>query len=359
MATFVLLLSLTYAVLAVIAVVFARRAAAASPSSVPDAVVVVAARNEEGTLPDCLEALLGQRYTGGRLRVIVADDQSDDETPAIVRRYAPGVEYLRVPGDGELRGKSAAIHAAVSATSEDIILLTDADCRPPEDWAMHMAAQFQRPDTGVVSGVTTVDPGSDSLLAHVQALDWTLLLTFAAGLSGLGVPLTAMGNNMAFRRKAYEDVGGYPALAESVTEDYALFQAIRGASWKAMLLLDRRLKNVTLPLSSMRQVFEQRKRWARGGLRTNFGVYLVYALVWLTHVAVLMGCVMAPVAGLGALGVKAAADALLLKVGTAELQQRGLWPAFPAFELYIFGYLIALPITLLMQPRITWRGRRY
>lgn len=367
---FVVLLVAGYVILALVSAYSAARMRAAGRAGdrdLPDAVVIVAARNEEKALPGCLEALVEQRYARRGLRIVVADDGSEDGTAAVAKRFSPRVEYLRVPDGLGLLGKAAAIHAAISRTMEDVILLTDADCRPPAHWAQNMAAQLLEESVGIVSGVTsilvpastTAAKASDPLLARVQALDWTLLLTFAAGLSGAGVPLTAMGNNMGFRRSAYEDVGGYPALPASVTEDYALFRAVGRAGWKARLLLDRGLENVTLPLARLKEVFAQRKRWARGGLRADIWVYLVYGLIWATHVAVLAGCLTVPAVGFAALAVKLAADAVVLRAGMERLSRPGYWAAFPAFEAYLFGYLIALPLSLLASPGIDWRGRRY
>lgn len=369
MGSFIFMLLIGYVGLALLAAASAaqtRAAAVSESAAMPDVVVVVAARNEEDSVRGCLEALIGQRYGPGRLRIVVVDDGSEDRTAEITRSFAPRVEYLKSSNPLELHGKAAAIHTAVSRAREDVILLTDADCRPPAHWARNMTAQLLDEHTGVVSGVTSifVQPGtsktvSDQVLARVQAHDWTLLLTVAAGLSGAGVPLTAMGNNMAFRRRAYEDVGGYPALPASVTEDYALFRAISHAGWAARLILDKRLENVTLPLGAVREVFAQRKRWARGGLRADVWVYLVYGLIWTTHVAVVVGCFTVPPAGIAGLAVKLAADAVVLGAGKRQLERPADWKTFPAFEAYLFGYMFALPFALLTSPRIAWRGRHY
>ncbi len=353
-----------YAGLALVAAVSASRTHAEDvpvDADLPDAVVIVAARNEEDALRGCLDALIGQSYGSGRLRIVVVDDDSDDRTQEIAECFSPRVEYIRF--DGDLRGKASAIHAAASRATEEVILLTDADCRPPEHWARNMAGQFQHERTGVVSGVTSIHVTSaasgERLLAQVQALDWTLLLTFAAGLSGAGVPLTAMGNNMAFRRAAYADVGGYPVLPASVTEDYALFRAIGRAGWSSRLILDKCLENVTLPLSALIDIFAQRRRWARGGVRADVWVYLIYGIIWATHVVIAAGCILVPVMGIAGLAVKLAADAVVLFAGMRRLERPGYWKAFPAFEAYLFAYLTALPVSLLAAPRIAWRGRTY
>jgi len=46
--------------------------------------ILVPARNEADHIEECVRSLIGQRYE--KLEVLVLDDQSTDETPAIVQR---------------------------------------------------------------------------------------------------------------------------------------------------------------------------------------------------------------------------------------------------------------------------------
>lgn len=352
-------LAILYFAAAVIAALAAGRASprpsTTRPSTLddrPSLTVIVAARNEEYTLGGCLQALRAQTYPSERYEIIVANDHSSDRTREIAEEH--GVACVDVPEGA--RGKASALHAAVEASSGEILVATDADCRPPARWLDGMAAQFADEGVGMVCGVTAV--AGRSLLARIQAADWTLLLTVAAGLSALGYPLSAMGNNMAFRRTAYEGVGGYPALQTSVTEDYELFRAI-GASHEVRLVLDPRLKNVTLPLSRLRDVVAQRRRWARGGLRAGAWTYLFYAFVYAAHAAIAASLVIDPLLGIGALAVKVVGDLFVLKVGGATLGQRHLRLSLAAYEAFLFGYVIALPVLLVVAPRIEWRGRRW
>ncbi|MEX0600016.1 MAG: glycosyltransferase, partial [Rhodothermales bacterium] len=173
----------------------------------PTISVLVAARNEAERLGACLEALRQQSYPPDHIEIIVADDHSTDGTADVARRH--GVHCVRLRSE-EPTGKAAALHAAFEISRGSVLLVTDADCRPPRDWARNLTAQFDTPRAGIVCGVTSIRDGG--LLARLQAFDWALLLTVAAGLSAIGKPLTAMGNNMAIRREAYLAVGGYPAL---------------------------------------------------------------------------------------------------------------------------------------------------
>jgi cellulose synthase/poly-beta-1,6-N-acetylglucosamine synthase-like glycosyltransferase len=246
----------------------------------------------------------------------------------------------------------------VGAAKSDLLLVTDADCRPPRDWLANLSAQLREDVAGIACGITVVT--GSSLVARVQALDWLLLSSVAAGFSEMGVPVTAMGNNMAFRRAAYENVGGYPALPFSVTEDYVLFNAIgRSKKWHARLILHPAVLNTTLPVMSWREMFSQRKRWARGGLRAGPGMYSVYMLIFLTHVSLLILLFANPPAALLLIASKAAIDAFVVRSAARHLGFRPSFAAFPAFEAYLFTYIASMPFVLALSPKIRWKGRRH
>ena len=344
------------------AVVAARGERKALPTLDPAAKlsILVAARNEADVIARCLKALRQQRSLPAQTEFLVANDNSSDATPDLIDAFAQRDARFRrldVPdATGALRGKAHALHHAYRHATGDLFLVTDADCTPPPEWAYHLAAALAAPDVGMVCGVALVE--HRTLFEGVQALDWLLGLTVASAAARLGVPLTAMGNNMAFCRAAYEDVGGYPALPPSVTEDCALFQAVhRTSQWHVRLVLDRRLRTWTSPLGSLQDVFRQRKRWARGGLQAAPRSVALYIVLFLVHALLLFGLIAVPVIALLLFLLKALADLLVLAVAARQMDVRLPLSAFPLFELYLFGYVLLMPFALLFRPAVAWKGR--
>jgi glycosyltransferase involved in cell wall biosynthesis len=102
---------------------------AGGPETLPSVSVVVAARNEAATVEAGVRSLLGLRYP--RLEVIVVEDRSTDETPAILARLAaeePGIHLVTVerlpPG---WLGKNHALAVGAARATGEWILFTDAD----------------------------------------------------------------------------------------------------------------------------------------------------------------------------------------------------------------------------------------
>ena len=326
----------------------------------PSVSVLVAVRNEETNLPRCLCALSEQDYPKDMITFILADDQSADRSRELITSYANNdrrFRYVQVPQSGSrLRGKPLAIHTAFQHAQGDLLLFTDADCAPPSEWAVNMAAQFVDANLGAVGGVSVIE--GHSLSARLQALDWMLLLTTLSGFSAIGLPVTAMGNNLAVRRAAYEAVGGYPALRYSITEDYTLFRAIHNRrEWRVRLIGDAQLKNMILPESSLRATFKQHRRWARGGLKAPLWAYCVYCIVFMAHLLPLLGLLIMPIAAFPALIVKVWTDLLVISTGQKKLNEPSRLRFFTLFECYLFTYILLLPFSLIIAPRIQWKGR--
>lgn len=326
----------------------------------PSVTVIVAARNEESALPDCLDALAAQNYPADRIEFLIVDDESTDATAALVRERMTDERFQllhveRLPGHPP--GKSAALHTGMNRAIGEIVLFTDADCRPPAGWARSMASKLAASSSLVMlAGITHVN--GRGLWARLQTADWALLKGVAAGMSAAGFTLTAMGNNMAIRRSAYQDVGGYPSIPPSVTEDYALSRRLAGIGGIA-LDAHPSLHNNTLPVESLTAFFKQRRRWARGALAASPAAFAFYAAVLAAHALPLLLILTAGTALIPLFIAKVATDGIVIAVASRPEDRWKSIATLPLYELLLYAYVLALPLSLAVAPDITWKDRRH
>ena len=338
----------------------------AEEGALPTVALVVAARDEEACIERCLGALLAQDYPADKVTVVVADDHSQDGTAEVVRRAIArydgpfDVRYLRVPDPTDhVRGKAQALDAAFAATDAELVLITDADCAPVPTWARTLAHPFADPDLGVACGVARVQPRRGVWFDRVQALDWSILLASVSASAELGAPPSGMGNAMAVRTAAYRGVGGYRALPFSVTEDFTLVRALYGDGWGVRFPPSRESVVWTLPADGPGATYEQRRRWARGPIGLDPFVIPLYLVLWSVHALLLAALVVAPAAGLAALGVKTVSDGALLAAMARRVGGRVRPDVLIGFEAWVAGYLLTLPVVLATRPRVGWKGRRH
>lgn len=98
--------------------------------------VIVPAYNAAETLGECLAALLDQSMPREEYEVIVVDDGSTDATQEVVEQYA--VHLLTQAN----QGPAAARNLGVSHAQGEILLFTDADCVPAQNWIEAMVGPF-------------------------------------------------------------------------------------------------------------------------------------------------------------------------------------------------------------------------
>lgn len=106
--------------------------------------VIIPAYNASGNVGICLEALLKQTYPKNRFEVIVVDDGSSDDTVAVVEGF--DVKLLKQTN----QGAGVARNYGAKEAKGEIILFTDSDCEPEDDWIEKMVEPFN--DTAIVGG---------------------------------------------------------------------------------------------------------------------------------------------------------------------------------------------------------------
>lgn len=330
------------------------------PPASPFVSILIAARNEETTISDCLRALNQLNFPADCLEVLIGNDQSTDQTAAAARTFIADKPHFRLISVAEsiagLMGKANVLAQLARQSQGQYLFFTDADTQVPVDWISVMIRQFTD-NVGIVTGITL--PEGPTLFHKLQTIDWLYNLTLTHVISSLGIPVTAMGNNMAVSRAAYEAVGGYESLPFSVVEDYTLFRAIVGRGFDFRNLLHEQVLAHTKPVDTMPQWLHQRKRWMRGA--THLPLWMVVSLYgqYLAGPLLLLLGLVSPILAFGLYIGRLFLQTLLLSVSLSRLHRTSLWPYALLFEIYqlVIGPLAVVFYWLPMP--LYWKGRTY
>lgn len=183
-------------VLALAGLLFRKRAWC-EPERWPDVSVLVAARNEEGSIAARIENLLSQDYPGS-LEILVASDASVDRTDAIVETYADrGVRLLRSP---ERLGKPALMRRLFDLSRGEVLVFTDADTEFSPGTVRQLVLPYgSDPRIGCVDGSRV-----NSLEGRTcESVYWRYEKALKEACSRLGAVLGATGAVFSLRRGAY------------------------------------------------------------------------------------------------------------------------------------------------------------
>lgn len=226
--------------------------------------IIVAARNEAENLRKFLPSVLKQDRDV--MEVIVADDGSTDETPRVLFELGEQYPTLRIIRIEKSVGKKQALAQAIRAAKYDLLVFTDADCRPSSvRWASEMASRFT-PGIEIVLGygAYTVQKG---LLNRFVQLDTALIVARYFGFAMWGKPYMGVGRNLAYRKSLWERVGGFDAHADLPYGDDDLFVLQAARKNNTALCLDPMAFTYSVPPQSFGKWFRQKTRHLHAGKR--------------------------------------------------------------------------------------------
>jgi 1,2-diacylglycerol 3-beta-glucosyltransferase len=352
--------AIEYLVFAIVALPRVYRLPSRKPEVYPRVTVIVAARNEEGNIVQCLRALAAQDYPADRIQIIAVNDESEDRTLELMESVATeaggNITVISThPEASHARGKARAIAQAIDIADGEIILLTDADCIPPVPWSRCVVEHFV-PGVDVYGGFTLM--AGDDYFAACQELDWIHLHSLASCSLALGSATGVIGNNFGFRREAYDRVGGYRSVHFTVTEDFALYRAMHKAGCRSIFPCTHGTRNITLPCDSLMTVMRQKQRWARGGTESSMHGYSLMVVAFLMLTAFCIAPFVSPVMWATVWATKFICDLMLMYPNMRRLGRLSRLRYFIHFEFYFIVQVLVVPF-LLMNPTVVWKGRSY
>jgi len=156
-ATFLVVYTLIlYPLLLVLLRRFRWRPIARAPIT-PTVSVIIAVHNGAVFLPDKIRSIMNLEYPAELLQVIVASDGSTDTTVELASQFDV-VSVLNLPRGG----KCAALNAAISCATGEILLLTDVRQTLEPDSLRLLVRNFADPCVGAVSGLLKIRAGPDA-----------------------------------------------------------------------------------------------------------------------------------------------------------------------------------------------------
>lgn len=162
--------------------------------------VLFATRNGARTLPGVLDGYCKIVRPDGGWKLVVVDNGSSDATPAVLKSFEGKLPLVHVVEPAV--GKNRALNTGLQYVEGDLVVLTDDDAYPRENWLQELrAAADAQPTVSIFSGVVLP-------LWEVPPEDWVLRLapkgvsfslTDPSQREGPTTPDRIFGPNMAIR----------------------------------------------------------------------------------------------------------------------------------------------------------------
>jgi glycosyltransferase involved in cell wall biosynthesis len=264
--------------LAVFLVAFNRKQAVKGANVRPVS-VIVCAHDEEQNLRELVPVLLDQHHES--FEVIVVNDRSNDNTYDYLLEETKKDQRLKMVNvkdtPDHINSKKFAITLGIRAAVNDVVLLTDADCRPSsKEWISAMSRQFED-NTQFVVGFSPYrsSPGFLNLFIRFESLITAMqYLAFAVA----GNPYMGVGRNLAYRKSLFLEKKGFNNFLHVTGGDDDLFvnQHANGKNTRAEFGPDSLV--YSLPKTTWSSFFNQKVRHMSVGKRYKPGHKLLIGL---------------------------------------------------------------------------------
>ncbi|WP_315789030.1 glycosyltransferase [Fischerella sp. JS2] len=170
----------------------------------PRVSVVIPIYNSETDLPELINCLFAQTYPKEWVEYLLVDNNSSDRTFELLQETAKNSPILIRPlSENQIQSSYAARNTGIRAANSQIIVFTDADCRPQPQWLELLIAPFVNNDVAIVAGEIIALPGNN-LLEKFAAHQDTLSQKHTLNHKFCPYGQTA---NLAIRRQAFEKAG--------------------------------------------------------------------------------------------------------------------------------------------------------
>ena len=251
----------------------------------PAVSIIVCAHDEEDNLRTLVPLLMQQDHPN--LEVIVVNDRSNDGTYDYMLEQSKVMPRLKVVTVKSLpqhvTGKKYALTLGIKAASNEIVLLTDADCRPVSvRWASAMASSF-REGTDLVLGVSPYSTRPGFLNAFIR-FETLLTAIQYTGMANSNIPYMGVGRNLAYRKNLFLSGKGFSRHMAVVGGDDDLFVNDHATSQNTVVCAEPEAVVISKPKSTFGDFFVQKIRHLSAGKRYRFSHQMILGLLSLSWI---------------------------------------------------------------------------
>jgi GT2 family glycosyltransferase len=216
---------------------------------------VVPVKNDAARLRRCLVSIARHHLPSGTVEVIVADNGSTDESPAVAEAAGARLRVLPNLRVSELRNRAA------DTARGDLLAFVDADHEVAPEWADAAVGIFLSDDKVGAAGAIYTPPRDGTWVQRMYG-------ALRGKTSARGDTAWLGSGNLVVRRAAFEAVKGFDTSLEAC-EDVDLCQRLQAGGWRVMA--DPRLESVHLGDPATLGALFRAERWrGRDNLRVSF-----------------------------------------------------------------------------------------
>ncbi len=324
--------------------------------------VIVCTRDEAQNLENHMPLILTQDYSTTH-EVIVVNDNSFDDTKYFLEELQKLFKQLNpitlTQEAKHIPGKKWPLSVGIKSSKYEVMLLTDADCRPASaSWIQKMQEAYH-PETEVVLGYGAYDKKPGLLNKLVR---WETYLTALQYMSYAlaGMPYMGVGRNLSYRKELFYKIKGFSSLNHIPGGDDDLFVNKIATKTNTAVVLDQDAFTISVPPSSFTSWWKQKTRHYSTAkyykplhkiLLGSFSVSHILFYPTLIFTAIFFSWPFA----LAVYGVRLTVQGIVMYLTLKRLNEKDLFPFFWLLDIWQWFYYLIFSLALAKKPSTTWK----
>ena len=225
----------------------------------PKVTITVPCWNEEKTVYKTIRSLLNFNYPKDKLQIFLIDDGSTDNTLKVVNRFAKNSNVKVF--HKENGGKYTALNLGLQNSDTEFFGCLDADSFADPESLVRIMSYFEKdPSIMAVAPSVVVSNNSNNIIQNAQRAEYFMGVYIKKMLGFMGAIDVTPGPLTIFRRKVFNELGGYSHGHN--TEDMEIAYRMQKNHYKIEHCNDAFVYTNTP--STVRKLYRQRVRWIFG-----------------------------------------------------------------------------------------------
>lgn len=341
---------------------FAFFKAKKTTGALPSVSVVISAKNEFRNLKNNLPDILNQDYP--EFEVVVVNDASNDETSVLLEDFAKEYPRLNIVKLHQnlnfFSGKKFPLSLGIRSAKHDVVLLTDADCKPASSsWIREMAAGFtEGKDIVLGFGAYKRRKGFLNRLIRFDTLHIAIqYLSFAIS----GNAFMGVGRNMAYRKSLFYEQKGFTSHYKVASGDDDLFINSVANKTNTAVVDKSDAHTFSKAADTIGKWFRQKRRHLTTGkfYKTKYkillGFYAMSQILFYGLFIALMFIAEIRIIVLSLFAVRLISQLLILKKSGSKLNEKDLLVFSPLLEIILIIVNLLLGFTNLFVRQNKWK----
>jgi cellulose synthase/poly-beta-1,6-N-acetylglucosamine synthase-like glycosyltransferase len=324
--------------------------------------VVICTRDEAQNLELNAPVVLTQNY-GTTHEVVIVNDNSFDDTKYFLEELQKVFKHLNpitlTQEAKHIPGKKWPLSVGIKSSKYEVMLLTDADCRPASEWWIQKMQDAYHDGKELVLGYGAYDKKPGLLNKLVR---WETYLTALQYMSYAlaGIPYMGVGRNLSYRKDLFFRMKGFSSLNHIPGGDDDLFINKVATKENTAIVLDPDAFTISVPPASFSAWWRQKARhYSTAKYYRPLHKFLL-AMFSMSHVLFYPALVVTAVfynwqLALMVYGVRFIAQGIVLYLTLKRFNEKDLAPFFWLLDIWQWFYYIIFSLALAKKPSTTWK----